>query len=137
MQRVITLSAHGHRTVSLSSYTQSWQRVKSLVSSGQSSTIFSQSLTRWWSCTARDILDEFREGMQDRINQAIPYILRGNYCQPLPCTDYLRRQSYRKWDSQWQTEAMRTAQEVNRKGIVRWVPMEFRERLSHRIETGD
>ena len=38
---------------------------------------FKHGLTCWWSCTGKDIMDQFFEGVQDRINQAIPYIKRG------------------------------------------------------------
>lgn len=37
---------------------------------------FKHGLTCWWSCTGRDILRQFFEGVQDRINQAIPYTER-------------------------------------------------------------
>ncbi len=33
-------------------------------------------LTCWWSCTGADIMQQFREGVADRINQAIPYLKR-------------------------------------------------------------
>ena len=37
---------------------------------------FKHGLTCWWPCTGRDILRQFRDGMMDRINQAIPYSQR-------------------------------------------------------------
>ena len=37
---------------------------------------FKHGLTCWWSCTGRDIVKQFFAGVQDRINQAIPYIDR-------------------------------------------------------------
>lgn len=38
---------------------------------------FKQGLTCWWPCSGADIMKQFREGVQDRINQAIPYSSRG------------------------------------------------------------
>ena len=38
--------------------------------------IFKHSLTCWWPCTGTEIMKQFREGIQERINQCIPYILR-------------------------------------------------------------
>ena len=34
---------------------------------------FSYGLTCWWPCTGEEIVGQFVAGMQDRINQAIPY----------------------------------------------------------------
>lgn len=34
---------------------------------------FKHGLTTWWSTTGTEILDQFRSGLNDRINQAIPY----------------------------------------------------------------
>jgi hypothetical protein len=39
-------------------------------------TVFKHGLTCWWSCTGADIMRQFLSGIQDRINQAIPYIDR-------------------------------------------------------------
>jgi len=41
--------------------------------------IFKHGLTCWWPCTGTEIMKQFREGIQERINQCIPYILRVNY----------------------------------------------------------
>lgn len=38
---------------------------------------FKHGLTCWWSCTGTEIRKQFRRGMHDRINQAIPYHQRG------------------------------------------------------------
>jgi hypothetical protein len=40
-------------------------------------TEFRHGLTSWWPTTGREIVAQFREGMQERINQAIPYRRRG------------------------------------------------------------
>lgn len=37
---------------------------------------FKHGLTCWWSCTGRDIVKQFFEGVQERISEAIPYIDR-------------------------------------------------------------
>jgi hypothetical protein len=38
---------------------------------------FKHGLTCWYSCSGADIRRQFRAGMMDRINQAIPAIKRG------------------------------------------------------------
>ena len=38
---------------------------------------FTHGLTCWWSCTGAEIRQQFRRGMHNRINQAIPYHQRG------------------------------------------------------------
>jgi hypothetical protein len=38
---------------------------------------FKHTLQGWWSGTGAEIMQEFRRGMMDRINQAIPYNERG------------------------------------------------------------
>lgn len=38
---------------------------------------FKQGLNCWWPCSGQDIVNQFRDAVQDRINQAIPYMLRG------------------------------------------------------------
>lgn len=38
---------------------------------------FKHGLTCWWPCTGREIVKQFRRGVHDRINQGIPYSLRG------------------------------------------------------------
>jgi hypothetical protein len=40
-------------------------------------TTFKTGFTTWWPTTGAEIMDQFREGMMHRINQAIPYIDRG------------------------------------------------------------
>lgn len=40
-------------------------------------TTFKHGLTTWWPTTGSEILQQFRRGVQDRINQAIPYNQRG------------------------------------------------------------
>jgi len=38
---------------------------------------FKAGLTCWYPCTGADIMQQFRQGMHDRISQAIPYNQRG------------------------------------------------------------
>lgn len=40
---------------------------------------FKHGLTCWWPVTGREIVQQFMEGVQDRINQAIPYSKRVRY----------------------------------------------------------
>ena len=37
---------------------------------------FSHGLTTWWPTTGAEIMQQFHEGMQDRINAGIPYLQR-------------------------------------------------------------
>jgi hypothetical protein len=34
---------------------------------------FTTGLTTWWPTTGAEIVDQFRKGMMDRINEAVPY----------------------------------------------------------------
>jgi hypothetical protein len=43
---------------------------------------FKHGLTTWWPTTGREIVAQFRDGMQDRINQAIAYQHRGRPVRP-------------------------------------------------------
>ena len=38
---------------------------------------FKHGLTCWWACQGKEILEQFRSGLHDRINQAISYNTRG------------------------------------------------------------
>ncbi len=40
---------------------------------------FKHGLTCWWPCTGAEIMRQFFVGVQDRINQAIPYTERGKH----------------------------------------------------------
>jgi hypothetical protein len=68
---------------------------------------------------AEVILREIRRGIHDRINRRMPGYGVG-----------------RKWDYQWQTDAMRTAMAVNTPRLViyrRNLAPEWRERFAHRF----
>lgn len=38
---------------------------------------FKHGLTCWWACTGADVAAQFRRGLHERINEAIPYVERG------------------------------------------------------------
>ena len=38
---------------------------------------FKHGLTCWWSCSGREIVGQFRDGMLARIHEGVPYSLRG------------------------------------------------------------
>lgn len=38
---------------------------------------FKTGFTTWWPTTGAEVTEQFREGMMDRINQAVPYSQRG------------------------------------------------------------
>ncbi len=71
MLRTIHLPAI-RRTVSLAEYNQAIRLAKAFPS-----TTFKTGLTTWWPTTGAEIMEQFRAGMMDRINQAIPYTQRG------------------------------------------------------------
>ncbi len=65
--KTIHLSAI-NRSVSLKDYIYAVKLAKS-----NPTKVFKHGLTCWWQCTGQDIIEQFFDGMQDRINQAIPY----------------------------------------------------------------
>jgi hypothetical protein len=38
---------------------------------------FKHGLSCWWPCIGKEIMRQFRSGLQERINQAVPYFERG------------------------------------------------------------
>jgi hypothetical protein len=71
MTRTIRLPAID-RTVTLASYINLVRLAK-----GYPTAVFKTGLTTWWPTTGAEIMQQFRQGMTDRINQAIPYSQRG------------------------------------------------------------
>jgi hypothetical protein len=71
MTRTIRLPAID-RTVTLVSYINLVRLAK-----GYPTAVFKTGLTTWWPTTGAEIMQQFRQGMTDRINQAIPYSQRG------------------------------------------------------------
>ena len=71
MTRTVTLPAVG-KSVTLAAYVAAVKLAKT-----NPDTTFKHGLTAWWPCTGREIMQQFRAGMHDRINQRVPYRLRG------------------------------------------------------------
>lgn len=71
MIRTVTLPAI-NRTVTLGAYVRAIKQAKA-----NPDAEFKHGLTVWWPCTGREIMQQFRRGMHDRISQAVPYRLRG------------------------------------------------------------
>jgi hypothetical protein len=71
MIRTVSLPAI-NRTVTLAAYVHAIKLAKT-----NPDTTFKHGLTAWWPCTGHEIMRQFRAGMHDRINQRIPYRLRG------------------------------------------------------------
>lgn len=70
-RRIIHLPAID-KTVSLAAYVQAIKAAKA-----NPEQIFMHGLTTWWATTGAEIMQQFRAGMMDRINQAVPYSKRG------------------------------------------------------------
>ena len=110
-RRYITLGDGTHVTVA--AYSAAWRACVAAAPG----TEFRRGLCGYGSRTREEILGEFRDGVHDRINRHAPGFGAG-----------------RKWDSEWQRAADRTAREVNTpRLIVRWVPRDFEARLRHRV----
>lgn len=71
MRRYITLPALD-RSVPLGSYIAAIKTAKA-----NPATEFKHGLTTWWPTTGAEIVRQFRDGMNDRINQRVPYAQRG------------------------------------------------------------
>ena len=71
MLRTIHLPAID-KTVSLAAYNHAIRLAKAFPAA-----VFKTGLTTWWPTTGAEIMEQFREGMTERINQAIPYSQRG------------------------------------------------------------
>jgi hypothetical protein len=65
------------RRVSLAAYVAAVKAAKA-----QPEQTFTYGLTTWWPTTGREIVAQFREGMQERFNQATPYQRRGRTAAP-------------------------------------------------------
>lgn len=69
--RMINLPAIDKR-VSLKAYVAAIKLAKA-----NPETEFKHGLTTWWATTGAEIMNQFWQGVQDRINQAVPYMNRG------------------------------------------------------------
>ena len=71
MQRTIYMPATDRR-VSIGQYVTAIRLAKA-----NPDVVFKEGLTCWWPCTGREIVKQFWDGVQSRINDAIPYSDRG------------------------------------------------------------
>jgi hypothetical protein len=104
------------RRVPLGAYAAAWRRVLA-ADPGQ---LFNGAPSDWFGIPepAAVILRQFRAGMHARINRHDPEFGIG-----------------RKWSTDWQSEAWRTARVVNTPRLrVGWIPVEFRGRLADRLD---
>ena len=111
--RFITLP--NGRRCGLATYTAAWRALKALPPSAHVRGF------SYFSDPASYILAELRAGLAARINRHLPTYGRG-----------------RKWSDDWQRAALQTARAVNTPRLaVRWVPVDLRARLAHRISKED
>jgi len=71
MKRTIYLPSIS-RSVTLREYNQAIKLAKK-----NPDVEFKYGLSCWWPCSGREIMRQFFDGLQDRINSKIPYIQRG------------------------------------------------------------
>ncbi len=67
------------RRIPLATYVEAIKRAKQ-----NPEVQFKHGLTTWWPTSGREIVAQFRDGIHDRINQAIPYHRRGIKPKPTP-----------------------------------------------------
>ena len=72
MMRVVYLPALD-RAVTVGALVKAIKRVKA----APPDAVFPQGLTTWWPTTGAEIMRQFRQGMNERINEGIPYAERG------------------------------------------------------------
>jgi len=72
MTRFITLPALDGKRIPLSVYVAGVKAAKA-----NPDRMFKHGLTTWWETSGAEIMQQFRAGMMDRINQGIPYSNRG------------------------------------------------------------
>lgn len=71
MTRSVYMPATGKR-VSLGAYVRAVKLAKA-----NPDAEFRHGLTCWWPCTGREVVRQFWEGVQDRINEGVPAARRG------------------------------------------------------------
>jgi hypothetical protein len=103
-------------TVTIAGYVAAWKRVVS--ASSNPDVTFKQSLTYAFGCfTGRQIRREFLDGVNDRINQHLPWYNRG-----------------RKWEYDWQIETARAAHQLNTPRLrIYQLPSHLSARFAHRL----
>ena len=112
MQRVIVTSSG---TVTLCAYVKAWKAVKA----APVNTMYKSTLCTWWPESREEILRQFMQGLNDRINGHIAGYAQG-----------------RKWSRDWFMSAWRLSRAVNTPRLIvrrTEVPMEFRDRLAGRL----
>lgn len=100
----------GH-SVTLGEYVRSWKALQTLAPD--------RLVERWshFATPAGEILRAISFGVHDRINRRLPWYGQG-----------------RKWDSQWQLETYRAAQQLNHpRLVIRWLPVWLKARFAHRL----
>lgn len=69
--RMINLPAI-HASVTMGQYVAAIKMAKA-----NPTMMFKTGLTTWWSTSGAEVMQQFNQGMHDRINQGIPYSQRG------------------------------------------------------------
>jgi hypothetical protein len=118
--KTITVYAAG-RDHRLGAYINAWRMVKS----APEGALFNESLRleRWTGghCTREEILQQYSDGVHDRINRHIPWYCEGH-----------------KWDSEWQWETHIAARQLNTPRLhIHWLPPWLRARFKHRITSNE
>jgi len=111
MKRTIRL---GHeRTVTLGNYLKAWRAVRR----APTGTEFKESLCGWWPASRETILQQYSDGVHDRINRHLPFYRKG-----------------RKWNQDWQRMMLQAARQLNTPRLcIHWLPMELRKRFAQRV----
>lgn len=100
------------RAVSVRAYVAAVKRAKA-----EPSTTFRAGLETWWPTAGLEVRGQFNRALHARINSRIPGYDVG-----------------RKWQPQWQADAMRAAHDVNTPRLaIRWLPSDLRARFAHRL----
>jgi hypothetical protein len=122
MQRVVYLPEG--RTVTLHAYVAAW---KTVLAAPEDATF--QNGFNWYPEPRKDVLREFRRGLNDRINRRIagfPGSLRPRVAHG------------RKFEHEWQLETYRASRQLNQpRLIIHWLPPWLRDRFKHRLRSDD
>ena len=117
MQRVVYLPEG--RQVTLGNYVRAWR----LALDAPDTATFTNGFN-WYPESKRDVLREFRRGLNDRINRRVdgfPGTLRP-------------RNASRKLRYEWQSETYRAAIQLNQpRLIISWLPPWLKQRFAHRL----
>lgn len=101
------------REVDVRDYAKMWRRVQQ----APPGVTFKESLRGWWPISREELLEQFRDGMHDRISRNMPHYGKG-----------------RKWDADWQNATWRASREINFPHLIlSWLPSWLKERFTHRL----